>query len=135
MPAKLARRGRVLVGAAAGAVVVGVAALVAGHGGGAVRHLVPTASPPGQEVNLDPAAVAQARRNARAAHGAGGAHARVVLAVPPGEASQPDTPPRPNASGSARAQTDAEIEGELSTFRKYLATIPPTTGKRAAVIS
>ena len=134
MPGQLAGRGRFLAAAAAGAVLIGAALLLAGHGGGAVSRLEHIASPPAQEVNLDPAAVAAARRKARAQAGPA-SHARVVLAVPPGEASTPDVAPRPTPGGGARDQTDAEIQAELGDFRKYLATIPPTTGKRAEVIS
>jgi hypothetical protein len=58
----------------------------------------------------------------------------LVVAVPPGGATEQPAPPT-SRSESARAQTDAQIERDLSEFRKYLATIPPTTGKRAEVIS
>jgi cell wall-associated NlpC family hydrolase len=57
----------------------------------------------------------------------------VVVAVPPGQASEAE--PTPSTHSHARAQSDAEVQRELSLFRQYLATIPPTTGKHAAVIS
>src|SRR5437899_3358074 len=79
MPGQLAGRGRFLAAAAAGAVLIGAALLLAGHGGGAVSRLEQIASPPAQEVNLDPAAVAAARRKARAQAGPA-SHARVVPA-------------------------------------------------------
>jgi cell wall-associated NlpC family hydrolase len=90
----------------------------------------------GQDVNLDPAAIAKARARAGSAvaQQSNGSRARVVVAVAPGMASdQPQQ--QPTSHSTARAPTDAEIRRELEQFRKYLATIPPTTGQRAQVIS
>jgi hypothetical protein len=56
----------------------------------------------------------------------------VVVAVPPGMASEE---PAPTSHKRSRAPTDEEIKRDLEEFRKYLATIPPTTGKHAEVIS
>lgn len=87
-----------------------------------------------QDVNLDPAAIAKERARARssAAQSAGGSHAQVVVAVPPGSATDNA---QPVSSSHATAPSDAQIERDLAQFRKYLATIPPTMGKRAEVIS
>lgn len=90
----------------------------------------------GQEVNLDPSQLGRERSAARArlSQDARGAHPQVVVAVRPGDASVPD--PTPKSSGtSSRIESDAQIRKDLEGFRKYLATIPPTTGKRAEVIS
>lgn len=88
----------------------------------------------GQEVNLDPTAIAKARSKlkTKSSGSSGGSRAQVVVAVPPGMASDQT---QPSSNSNARAPSDAEIERTLGQFRKYLATIPPTTGKRAAVIS
>jgi cell wall-associated NlpC family hydrolase len=88
----------------------------------------------GNEVNLDPAAIAKARAKAGAKQdkSGGGSRAQVVVAVPPGMANQD---PAPSSHSRSRAPTDAEIERDLSQFRKYLATIPPALGKKAEVIS
>jgi len=132
---RLAGHGRIALGAVAVLVVIGVAAVVLGGGSGgaihAVRDVVPGKS--GEEVNLDPAAIAKARAKAgspSASHG--GSHAQVVVAVPPGSASEE---PQPSSNSHSRAPTDAQIQRDLTEFRKYLATIPPTTGKTAEVIS
>jgi cell wall-associated NlpC family hydrolase len=116
-----------------------VGAGIALTSGGSKRAVSATATPasaptsPGEEVDLDPAAIAKERSKlpANAQSGAAGAHPQVVTAVPPGQASE-----QPQVSKShSRPPTDAEIERDLAEFRKYLATIPPTTGKRAEVIS
>jgi cell wall-associated NlpC family hydrolase len=88
----------------------------------------------GQEVDLDPGAIAKARAKAGsgAARTKSGSRPRVVVAVAPGMASDQ---PQPAPSHGTSAPTDAQIERDLEQFRKYLGTIPPTTGKRAAVIS
>lgn len=102
---------------------------------GAVRATVAT-PPRGQEVDLDPAAIAKARAKAGAGDAQttdGARRPQVVVAVPPGMATEQ---PVPTASHKrTRAPSDAEIERDLQEFRKYLGTIPPTTGKHAAVIS
>jgi cell wall-associated NlpC family hydrolase len=128
---------RVLVAAVISAVLVGGALLVVhGEGGGRTAGVQPAAAQKGEEVDLDPAAVARARRAARASSGgSGSAHPQLVVAVPPGQASDPEPSASKSSSRGARAQTDKQIERDLELFRKYLATIPPTTGKHAEVIS
>jgi hypothetical protein len=127
---------RIVAGAVAVLVVAGVAVVLSGAGGEGVGRITQVVSGgrAGQEVNLDPAAIARDRAKSKTASSpASGARPQLVVAVPPGSASdQPTTAPH---GESARAQTDAQIERDLAEFRKYLATIPPTTGKRAAVIS
>jgi cell wall-associated NlpC family hydrolase len=86
----------------------------------------------GGEVNLDPAAIAKERSKAKSSDSGGSSRAQVVVAVPPGMASEQ---PAPSSHSRTRAPTDAQIERDLSQFRKYLATIPPALGKRAEVIS
>lgn len=91
-----------------------------------------TGQKPGQEVNLDPAAIAQARAHQKSSPGsASGSRAQVVVALPPGSGTADQQP----ATSNSHAPTDAEIRRDLDQFRKYLATIPPTTGARAEVIS
>jgi cell wall-associated NlpC family hydrolase len=129
--------GRIVAGAAAVMALVGAGVvLTAGGGAGAGSPLQAAAGGrAGQEVDLDPAAIARARPKAvGGATSAGGARPQLVVAVPPGGASEQPAPSTPSGGG-ARAQTDAQIERDLAEFRKYLATIPPTTGKRAEVIS
>jgi cell wall-associated NlpC family hydrolase len=118
--------------------LVGAGLVLTGGGGGRAGSAIRAAAgagQAGQEVDLDPAAIARARpRAAGGATSASGARPQLVVAVPPGGAS--DQPaPSTSRSSSARGQTDAQIEHDLAEFRKYLATIPPTTGKRAEVIS
>ena len=118
--------------------LLGAGVVLTGSGAGgpanSIRAGAP-AGPAGQEVDLDPAAIARARPKAvGGATSAGGARPQLVVAVPPGGASERPAPSTPSGGG-ARAQTDAQIERDLAEFRKYLATIPPTTGKRAEVIS
>ena len=88
----------------------------------------------GEEVNLDPSAIAKERAKAGSAGSSAddGSHAQVVVAVPPGSANDE---PAPSSNSHSRAPTDAQIQRDLAEFRKYLATIPPTTGKTAEVIS
>jgi hypothetical protein len=126
-----------LAGAAAVLVVAGVAVIVSGAGGQGVADgitRVASGGGGGDEVNLDPAAIARDRaKSKKTSAPSSGGRPQLVVAVPPGSAAdQPASSPR---GESARAQTDAQIERDLAEFRKYLATIPPTTGKRAAVIS
>jgi hypothetical protein len=133
---RIAGNGRIVAGAAA---VLALAAaglvLTAGGGGGRAGSEIRAAAGAGQEVDLDPAAIARARPKAvSGATSASGARPQLVVAVPPGSASEQPVPST-SRSSSARAQTDAQIERDLAEFRKYLATIPPTTGKRAEVIS
>ena len=116
MPTWFAGRARVLVAAAVAAVPIAGAAALALNGDGTVSHVI-RGTPKAQDVNLDPAAVAKARRSVRAAGDAGG-HAQVVVAVPPGQASAPE--PTPSTHSHARAQTDAEVQQELSLFRRPL---------------
>jgi cell wall-associated NlpC family hydrolase len=131
MRSKLAGRGRFFVAFLGGAATVGVAVVVVAGGGGS--SLAGSASG-GQEVNLDPAALAQLRRSQKAQSGGDGARPQLVVALPPGTAAA--APERvPASAKGARAQTDAELRRDLSLFRTYLATIPPTTGRVAQVIS
>lgn len=116
-------------------VVAGVGWLIAAGGsGGAVQAVRAAAGGGGQEVSLDPAAIAKDRAKAAAAdqQPSDGSRARVVVAVPPGQASDQS---QPSSNSNAHAPSDAQIQRDLDQFRKYLATIPPTTGKTAAVIS
>jgi hypothetical protein len=117
--------------------VAAVAVIVSGAGGQGVADgitRVASGGGGGDEVNLDPAAIARDRaKSKKTSAPSSGGRPQLVVAVPPGSATdQPASSPR---GESARAQTDAQIERDLAEFRKYLATIPPTTGKRAAVIS
>ena len=88
----------------------------------------------GEEVNLDPAAIAKERAKARSDGSPqnGGSRPQVVVAVPPGMASEA---PAPSSGKRSRPPTDEEIKRDLESFRKYLATIPPTTGRHAEVLS
>jgi cell wall-associated NlpC family hydrolase len=136
---RFAGNGRIVGGAAAVLALVGAGVVLTGSGDGG-RAASPmragaAAGRAGQEVDLDPAAIARERSKAASgATSAAGARPQLVIAVPPGGASEQPAPSTPSG-GSARAQTDAQIERDLAEFRKYLATIPPTTGKRAEVIS
>jgi hypothetical protein len=136
---RVSGNGRIVGGAAAVLALVGaVIALTGGGAGGRAAsplRAVVGAGQAGQEVDLDPAVIARERAKAGSgATSAAGARPQLVVAVPPGGASDQPAPSTPRGS-SARAQTDAQIERDLAEFRKYLATIPPTTGKRAEVIS
>jgi hypothetical protein len=134
---RIAGNGRILVGAAAVLVIAGVAVVLTGGGGGraaAPIKVVAGGGGAGEEVNLDPAAIARDRGKVKDSSApSGGTRPQVVVAVPPGSASE--EPAKAPSGNGARAETDAQIERDLAQFRKYLATIPPTTGKRAAVIS
>jgi cell wall-associated NlpC family hydrolase len=129
--------GRIVAGAAAVLALAGAAiALTGGSGSPVAAPLEAVApAPAGEEVDLDPSAIARERGKAKKGGApAGSTRPQLVVAVPPGSASIED--PAPSSRGSAaRAQTDAEIEKDLELFRKYLATIPPSTGQRAEVIS
>ena len=98
------------------------------------RASAPTSSGGGEEVNLDPAAIAKARTKLKPSSqsDAAGAHPQVVTAVPPGQASDQ---PAVSTTSNSHAPTDQQIQRDLAEFRKYLNTIPPTTGKKAEVIS
>ena len=89
----------------------------------------------GDEVDLDPAAIAKARAKARLQNSEadGGSHAKVVVAVPPGMASEQQSLTPSRRSQVNRAKEDAQIEKDLAEFRKFLATIPPASGDRAEV--
>ena len=138
--ARLAGHGRIAVGAVL--VLVAAAAAVALLSGGsarpaptaAARVSAPSADAGGGEVDLDPAAIAKARTKLKpgAEADSSGAHPQVVTAVPPGQASEQ---PQVSSKPRSRAPTDEEIQRDLAQFRKYLATIPPATGKTAEVIS
>ena len=137
MRGRLAGHGRILAGVVGGLVVAGLAVALLGGGAGAGGIAAPvkavTGQGGGEEVNLDPAAIARERSKVKQDGSAAGSRAQVVVAVPPGFGAD-EPAPAPTGKG-ARAETDAQIEADLAEFRKYLATIPPTTGKRAAVIS
>jgi cell wall-associated NlpC family hydrolase len=133
----MAGKGRIALGAvvALGLVVVAVALASGGSGGAvsAVRAVAPATSS-GDEVNLDPTAIAKARGKVKSGStDSAGSHAQVVVAVPPGSGTADDS--QPVSHSTSRAPSDAQIERDLSEFRKYLATIPPSTGQRAEVIS
>jgi hypothetical protein len=90
----------------------------------------------GDEVNLDPAAIAKARAKAQSSGGSpsgSGGRPQVVVAVPPGMASEPQSLKPSRRREIDRAKEDAQIRKDLATFRKYLATIPPAAGNRAEV--
>jgi cell wall-associated NlpC family hydrolase len=89
----------------------------------------------GQEVDLDPAAIAKARGKARSenADAGGGSRAKVVVAVPPGMASESQSLQPSRRSQLSRAKEDAQIRKDLAEFRKYLSSIPPASGDRAEV--
>lgn len=120
---------------AGGAVVVALSGCGArGTGSAAGPERGSGSGSSGQEVNLDPAALAKARRSLRAQPSGEGSRPQVVVALPPGTAAA--LPERaPSTSGTGRSETDAQLRQDLNLFRQYLATIPPTTGKRAQVIS
>jgi cell wall-associated NlpC family hydrolase len=117
--------------------VLGGGAFIVLRGGGSDASGVATSakSSSGEEVNLNPALLARARKSVKSAGSTSdGSHPQVVVPLTPGEA--PALPEKqPSSKGGARAQTDAQIRADLATFRSYLSTIPPTTGKRAEVIS
>jgi cell wall-associated NlpC family hydrolase len=89
----------------------------------------------GDEVDLDPAAIAKARAKARLhnSEAESGSRAKVVVAVPPGMASEQQSLTPSRHSQVNRAKEDAQIEKDLAEFRKFLATIPPASGDRAEV--
>ena len=139
MRERLAGQGRIAIGAVAALILTtGAVILAAGRSGGDAPggdgRVAASRTGAGQEVDLDPAAIARERAKARSApsDSASGARPQVVVAVPPGMASEE---PPPSSAKPSRPPTDAEIERDLEEFRKYLATIPPTTGKHAEVIS
>ena len=136
---RIAGHGWIVVGAVAVLVVAGAAIAVLGGGSKSVTKPIKAVAgaPAGEEVDLDPAAIARDRGKAGSggttSSSSPGSRPQLVVAVPPGSASEEPAPV--SSSEGARAQTDAQIERDLEEFRKYLATIPPTTGKRAEVIS
>lgn len=90
----------------------------------------------GDEVNLDPAAIAKARAKAGSSAGSqsgSGGRPQVVVAVPPGMASEPQSLKPSRRRELDRAKEDAQIRKDLATFRKYLSTIPPSASNRAEV--
>ena len=89
----------------------------------------------GDEVDLDPAAIAKARAKAgsQSSEAESGSRAKVVVAVPPGMASEQQSLTPSRHSQVNRAKEDAQIEKDLAEFRKFLATIPPASGDRAEV--
>src|SRR5690349_20866290 len=137
---RVAGHWRIAVAAMAVLALIGVGVvLTTGRSSPRVTGAVPaaaTTAEKGQEVNLDPTAIAKARARAGSGvlqTGSGGHRPQLVVAVAPGMA---DDQPAPTTShSSAHAPSDAEIERDLQQFRKYLATVPPTPSDRAAVTS
>jgi cell wall-associated NlpC family hydrolase len=105
-----------------------------GSAGSGQRPAAPSGSR-GDEVDLDPAAIAKARAKAQSSGGSqsGGGRPQVVVAVPPGMASEPQSLKPSRRREIDRAKEDAQIRKDLAQFRKYLATIPPAAGNRAEV--
>ena len=134
MRGRLAGQGWIAVGAIAALLVALAVVVVFAGGSRGDSRPVAGAGGGGEEVDLDPAAITKARARARSggSETSSGSRPQVVVAVPPGMAS--DEPP-PSSGKRSRPPTDAEIERDLADFRKYLATIPPTTGKHAEVLS
>ena len=89
----------------------------------------------GDEVDLDPAAIAKerAKAGAKSSDSGSGGRPQVVVAVPPGMASEPQSLQPSKHSQISRAKADAQIRKDLEEFRKFLATIPPAKGNRAEV--
>jgi hypothetical protein len=119
--------------------VVAAVVIALTAGGGESRVAAPikavAGAPAGEEVDLDPTAIARERGKTKTSkESSNGSRPQLVVAVPPGSGTDEPAPSSPRGE-SARAQTDAQIERDLAEFRKYLATIPPTTGKHAEVIS
>jgi cell wall-associated NlpC family hydrolase len=95
---------------------------------------VRTTASGGEEVDLDPAAIAKNRGSVKAPTTTqSGSRPQVVVALPPGEAITERDQQRPPPKGLTREEADAQIEKDLKEFRKFLATIPPASGDRAEV--
>jgi cell wall-associated NlpC family hydrolase len=124
-------QGWIALAAIAAAVVLASCASQAGGGTAAKSH----SGSRGEEVDLNPAAIAKARAKARSQPtGSGpGGRPQVVVAVPPGMASEDESLQPSRRSRINRAKEDAQIRKDLEEFRKYLATIPPASGNRAEV--
>jgi cell wall-associated NlpC family hydrolase len=134
---RLAGKSRIALGALLVLVVAGAAVAVLGGGGSsspvATLRAAATGHKSAQQVDLDPIAVARARLKVKQSTGdSSGAHPQVVVALPPGSGTTADSAP---TSSNSHAPTDAQIQRDLSKFRQYLASIPPTTGAHASVIS
>jgi cell wall-associated NlpC family hydrolase len=133
---RIAGHGRVALGAFA-ALAIAIVALVVLGAGSAKNPASAVADAfsggGGQTVDLDPIAIARARlkQHSGGSTSSNGSRAQVVVALPPGVA--PDNTQVPTNS-HAHAPTDAEIQHDLTQFRNYLATIPPTTSAHAAVL-
>ncbi|HET9041351.1 MAG TPA: hypothetical protein VFN40_14325, partial [Gemmatimonadales bacterium] len=112
---------------------VGCGSQAGGNGGGGqgADHQ----STRGDEVDLDPAAIAKERAKAgsKGNDSGGGSRAQVVVAVPPGMASEQQSLRPSKRSQINRAKEDAQIRKDLAEFRKFLSTIPPASGNRAEV--
>lgn len=137
MRKRIARPGRIALGAVLAVAALIAALLVLSAGGGsdspvAVVRAAATGQRPGQSVDLDPAAIAKEHGKHKPAQAGGTTRAQVVVALPPGSGAPNSQPVHVSRSG---APTDAQIQRDLAQFRKYLATIPPSTGRRAEVIS
>jgi cell wall-associated NlpC family hydrolase len=122
--ALLAAIATALVLGACGAQAGGGTAAKSSHGGSR-----------GEEVDLNPAAIAKARAKARSqsTDSGHGGRPQVVVAVPPGMASEDESLQPSRRSRINRAKEDAQVRKDLEEFRKYLATIPPASGNRAEV--
>jgi cell wall-associated NlpC family hydrolase len=119
-----------------GCVAILLVVAAAGCGSQAGGGPVAKKAPQGDEVDLDPAAIARERlaRGQPPAPPVKGARPQVVVAVRPGEAAAEEPPPTSsNGRRLSRAEVDAQIRRDLVEFRKYLATIPPSSGDRAEV--
>jgi hypothetical protein len=116
--------------------VIGGAAAMGGCGtqSGGGTQTAAKASTRGDEVDLNPAAIAKARGKAGATSGSSsGGRPQVVVAVAPGMASEQESLQPSKRSQVNRAKVDAQLRKDLTEFRKYLSTIPPASGDRAEV--
>lgn len=95
----------------------------------------PAAKKGGEEVDLDPALVARERSKTKTPKRAPGSRAQVVNAVRPGQASEEETVKPSSGSSGGRGQSDASLREDIKLFQRYLASIPPATGRVAKVIS
>ena len=134
---RLAGHGRIAVGAVVVLLALAAAIVLLGDSSSSKVAAIRSAAgiqKPGQEVDLDPAAIAKNRGKVKTDSATpSGSHAQVVVAVAPGEATTEEDQQRPPPKGLTREQADAQIKRDLKEFRKYLATIPPAEGKTAEV--
>jgi hypothetical protein len=116
-------------------VIAGAAALGGcGSQAGGGPQTAAKVSTRGDEVDLDPAAIAKERGKAgKESDSSSGGRPQVVVAVPPGMASEQESLQPSKHSQINRAKVDAQLRKDLTEFRKYLSTIPPASGDRAEV--